>query len=100
MSYASPRLGTAGRRTAAGSLFVFEHVFRRSHLPVGKLNAVPPTAFGWIVEEAQDTQVPKRKIVTIGKTKLDIDKGVLTKVELGGTREAVLLHGSNTELAK
>lgn len=33
---------------------------------------------------------------TIGKTKLDIDKGVLTKVELGGTREAVLLHHSTT----
>jgi hypothetical protein len=33
---------------------------------------------------------------TIEKTKLDIDKGVLTKVELGGTHEVVLLHHSST----
>jgi hypothetical protein len=34
----------------------------------------------------------KRSDEEFGKTKLDIDHGVLTKVNLGGTHEAVLLH--------
>jgi len=30
------------------------------------------------------------------KTKMDIDRGILTKVDLGGTRESVLLHNSRS----
>lgn len=36
----------------------------------------------------------KRLDDNVGKTKMDIDRGVLTKVSLGGTHEAILLHNS------
>ena len=52
------------------------------------------------VETLKDKTVAKSPVTwkhedkQFNSTKMDIDRGVLTKVELSGTRDAVLLHNS------